>query len=89
MSNKESFNLQIPFFKKYYRVIAPDFTGFGSSKKLPYAYSLDDYVNEIILLLDSVGATSVDVIAHSFGARVTIKLAIKDKTLFSIVHRKI
>ena len=74
MSNKESFTSQINFFSKYYRVIAPDFTGFGQSKKMEYAYRLSDYVNEIKQLIKTLNVDRLDVVAHSFGARVALKL---------------
>lgn len=85
MSNKESFNLQIDCFAKYFRVIAPDLTGFGESESMPYPYSLDDYVNSVKKLIDCLGVSEYDVIAHSFGARVAIKLAIADIRLKKLV----
>lgn len=85
MSNKESFSSQIRFFSRYYRVIAPDFTGFGNSKKMEYPYALDDYVNEIKTLLNDLNVGEYDVIAHSFGARVALKLALADERLNKMV----
>lgn len=85
MSNNESFVRQTEFFKRYYRVIAPDFTGFGKSKKMSYAYNLDDFVLEIKNLLDEINASKVDVIAHSFGARVALKLSLTDNRINKMV----
>ena len=85
MSSSESFKRQTNFFKRYYRVIAPDFTGFGKSKKMEYPYRLDDYVSEIESLIDLLKVETVDVIAHSFGARVALKLALKDKRVNKLV----
>ena len=67
------------------RVIAIDMQGFGKSQEIEYPYSLDDYVLEIKQILDYIGEDKVDVIAHSFGARVTIKLAIQDERIDKIV----
>lgn len=49
-------------------------TGFGKAENLPYPYSLYDYANEIKEILNLIGEQRVDVVAHSFGARVLIKL---------------
>lgn len=81
MSNKESFTSQLNFFSKYYRVIAPDFTGFGQSKSMEYPYRLNDYVNEIKNLLQILNVDEFDVIAHSFGARVALKLALDGENI--------
>ncbi|MBR1890908.1 MAG: alpha/beta hydrolase [Clostridia bacterium] len=72
LSNKESFTRQIGYFSKYFKVIAPDMTGFGTNK-MPYPYSLDDYAREIKLLLDRFDGKT-NVVAHSFGARVLFEL---------------
>ena len=51
-----------------------DLTGFGKAEKLPYPYSLEDYALEVKRILDFLGIEKVDIVAHSFGARVTVKL---------------
>ncbi len=85
LSCKESFNAQINFFSRFMRVIAVDMRGFGKSPDMEYPYSLDDYVLEIKKLLDSISEERVDILAHSFGARVAIKLANSDKRIDKIV----
>ena len=85
MSNKESFNYQINFFSKYYKVVAFDFTGFGKSKKMEFPYTLDNYVNEVISLINELKEDKVDIIAHSFGARVALKLATVDNRVNKLV----
>jgi len=79
-SQKESFIRQIGFFSKFYRVVAVDMRGFGKADQMPYPYALDDYANEIKNLLDLLGEQKVDVVAHSFGARVLVKLLSKGET---------
>ena len=85
LSSKESFIYQIEPFSKKYRVIAPDMTGFGESADIPYPYSLDDYVREIILLIDELKLKKYSIVAHSFGARVAVKLALKDDRVDKLV----
>ena len=53
-------------------------SGFGSSPPLKFAYSLDDYAAEIKRVVDEIGADKIDVLAHSFGARVAVRL-LKDE----------
>lgn len=72
LSSKEAFSAQIAFFSRYYKVYAPDLTGFGKNVPMPYAYDLDDYVREFSQLLKSIGKP-VCVVAHSFGCRIAIK----------------
>jgi len=58
-----------------YAVLAVDFPGHGGSELPPTAWGVSDYA---ALLLDVMNALQVQrphIIAHSFGGRVTIKLA--------------
>ncbi|MBQ3234656.1 MAG: alpha/beta hydrolase [Clostridia bacterium] len=85
LSSKESFIFQTEYFSNYFRVIAFDFSGFGESEPLQYPYSLDDYVSKVRSLIDSLGLDRFHVIAHSFGARVAIKLALCDSRVDKLV----
>ncbi|MBQ4098854.1 MAG: alpha/beta hydrolase [Clostridia bacterium] len=85
LSSKESFIKQINFFSRFMRVVAVDMTGFGKGQTMEYPFSLDDYADEICALLDAIGEEKVDVIAHSFGARVVTRLLGKDKRIDKIV----
>ena len=59
-----------------HRCIAPDFPGFGATATPDVAWGVDDYVRWTLALLDRLGVDSVDVVAHSHGARVAMKLAV-------------
>ena len=85
LSNKESFYYQIKFFSRFFRVVAVDMTGFGKSPPMKYPFSLDDYASEIKRVLDELGVKKADVLAHSFGARVAIRLAGNDERIDRIV----
>ncbi|MBO7186836.1 MAG: alpha/beta hydrolase [Clostridia bacterium] len=74
LSNKESFYYQTEYFSSFRRVIAVDITGFGKSKSLPFAYSIKDYAKDIIKVLRELGVDKYDLIAHSFGGRIGVKL---------------
>ena len=56
-------------------VIIPDLPGFGGTAAPPQPWSVDDYVTWTLAFLDRSGVASVDIVAHSFGARIAIKLA--------------
>lgn len=60
-------------------------SGFGESESLKYPYSLDDYVSEIYSLINELKINKYHVVAHSFGARVAIKLALVDDRLDKLV----
>ena len=50
---------------------------------MDYPYSLDDYINEVIEFMKSKGINRPDVIAHSFGGRIAIKMAYNDPRVFN------
>lgn len=54
-----------------YRVIIPDFLGFGlSAKPAGHNYLLSDQADQMVLLLDSLNIKSVNIIAHDYGTSV-------------------
>ena len=74
MSQKESFYYQIEFLSKYYKTVAFDFAGFGKSQTPKTAYSVGDYADWVIKLGNLLQIKKPHIVAHSFGARVAIKL---------------
>ncbi len=60
-------------------------TGFGESPGMEKPYSVDDYKNEIRRVVDELGVEKYNILAHSFGARVAIKLAAEDKRINRII----
>lgn len=82
LSSKEAFAAQIAYFSQFYRVTAFDFLGFGDSRCLTDAFSVEDYAawtKEVLYLL---GVKQPHVIAHSFGCRVAVKMASRDEEVF-------
>lgn len=49
---------------------------------MDYPYSLDDYVKEVENYIKDNGIIKPHVIAHSFGARIAVKMASADKNAF-------
>jgi pimeloyl-ACP methyl ester carboxylesterase len=62
-----------------YRVCALDLPGFGETGEPPAAWSVDDYGDFVLAFLDSLGIGRVIPVAHSFGGRIVIKLASREK----------
>lgn len=84
LSDKKAFTLQRRFFENYYDTYAFDFTGFGLSSSMRYAYNLTDYALETLEFINKNNLKNPFVIAHSFGGRVAIKIAgALDKNAFS------
>ena len=74
LSDKRCFYNQIKFFSKYYDCYALDFTGFGDNEFMPFAYSLSDYADEVMAFVKANNLVKPIVVAHSFGARVAVKI---------------
>lgn len=85
LCSKEIFVKQITFFSRFFRVVAVDMTGFGEAGEMKYPYSVGDYACEIGNVIDELCVSECDVLAHSFGARVAIKLAAEDKRIKRII----
>ena len=75
LSSKEAFSAQVSYFSRFYRVTAIDFLGFGGSRSLTNAFSVQDYALWTEGVLGRLGIRKPHVIAHSFGCRVAVKLA--------------
>ena len=58
-----------------FRVIAPDFPGFGKSTEPSFAYSIEDYAEFVSSLLNELGIKKAHVIGHSHGGRTALELA--------------
>lgn len=75
MSSKDSFYYQIKYFASHgFCVIAPDFPGFGASAALTGPWSVGDYADWLKKFIAASAAVRPHIIAHSFGARVALKL---------------
>lgn len=57
------------------RVLSVDFPGFGDSDAPPEPWSVTEYTNCLLGLLKALDWPPTDIIAHSFGGRVTLLLA--------------
>ena len=51
-----------------------DLAGFGESSEPPFAWKIDVYADSIQAWADHIGLLKFDILAHSFGGRITLKL---------------
>ncbi|MBE9054221.1 alpha/beta hydrolase [Nostocales cyanobacterium LEGE 11386] len=58
-----------------YRVVVPDQVGFGKSSKPDVDYSFDMLAMNTMQLLDSLNIETVDVVGHSMGGMLAVRLA--------------
>ena len=58
-----------------YRVVVPDQIGFGKSSKPSGDLHFDDLARNTIALLDHLGIAKADVVAHSLGGMLAVRIA--------------
>ena len=63
-------------------VLRVDFPGFGQSGRPPEPWGVPEYAASLLKLLEALDFLPCAVIAHSFGARVTLLLAAEDPARF-------
>lgn len=66
-------------FKQDYRIIIVDFPGFGLSPEPSQVMDVSDYTTLIEELLKKLNVTNPILIGHSFGGRVSVKFASRNK----------
>ena len=59
----------------HYRVIAPDFPGFGASDEPSFPYAIEDYAGFVVELLKTLNVEKVHLMGHSHGGRTVLELA--------------
>jgi len=62
--------------KNGYKVICPDFPGFGQSRTPPKVWGVGDYSNFILNLIEILKLQNFFLLGHSFGGRVATKFVI-------------
>ncbi len=74
----------IDVLSEKYRVIAPDFPGFGNSTEPSFPYATEDYTDFVLALLESLGIKRASFIGHSHGGRVIIEMASRENLPINI-----
>ena len=68
---------QVEYFSKKYQVITYDFLGHGQSPLPKNKPTLDDYVEQLNNLVDSIGVSNFSLVGHSMGAIISVAFARK------------
>jgi pimeloyl-ACP methyl ester carboxylesterase len=58
-----------------YKVIVPDFPGFGKSVTPPSAWGIKDYTDFVLKFIEQTKLDNFFLIGHSFGGRISVRLA--------------
>ena len=69
---------QVPALAERYRVVSYDTRGHGASPAPAGPYTLDDLVDDVLALLDRVGAERAHVIGLSLGGMTALRLAARE-----------
>jgi 3-oxoadipate enol-lactonase len=68
----------VPYLSRYYRIVRPDMRGLGESSAdfdLKSEFTLENCVDDLVTIIDDLGAQSVHVCGESAGGMVSIALA--------------
>ena len=74
-SNKELYKGIISVVSQKYMALAPDLPGFGASEEPKEPWSVGDYADFVIELLERLNIKKAVFIGHSYGGRVIFKLS--------------
>jgi len=69
---------QVPVLAERYRVISYDARGHGDSPAPPGPYTLDDLVDDVVALLDEVGAERAHLAGVSLGGMTAMRMAVRE-----------
>lgn len=73
-----NWNKLFPLLGADFRIIAPDMAGFGFTERVPNAvYTMNNWVEQAIQLLDSLGIQKTHLVGNSFGGALALTIAIK------------
>ena len=70
----------LPFLEERFRVINVDFAGFGTSEEPPAVWGVEEYTRSVEALAKEEGVENPILVGHSFGGRVSIVYASRNKT---------
>ena len=77
LGSSEMWELQINFFKNYFRVIAPDLPGFGKSKEVKSHNSIQSIANLLLNFLEEKKIDKFYLLGHSMGGMIVQEMAKK------------
>jgi len=75
-ATRSGWSSQVPYFRKYYRVITFDNRGVGKSDKPPGPYSTKMMADDTVKLMDYLGIEKAHIMGASMGGMIAQELAI-------------
>ena len=75
--SKEIWKPQVDYFSPKYRVVTYDFLGHGLSPSPRSEPEIDDYVEQLNELIDSLNISTFSLIGHSMGAIISVAYSLK------------
>ena len=78
--NTTTFSAIRPFLEARFRVLTIDFAGFGQSDEPHEVWGVEEYTRSVEALAKAEGIENPILIGHSFGGRVSIVYASRNKT---------
>lgn len=85
-ASKELYRNVINTVAQKYRVIALDLPGFGNSSEPPEAWDVGQFADLCRDFIAALGLRKIILLGHSFGGRISIKLAARDDLPFEIAR---
>lgn len=79
----QSWGIVLSALSKSFRVIAPDFPGHGATPEPDRVFTVDDFTELTIKFMEKLNLEKANIVCHSFGGRVSIKLANKRPDLIN------
>lgn len=77
-ATREMWGDQIPALAERFRVVSYDTRGHGASPAPAGPYSIDDLADDVVALLDEVGADRAHVVGLSLGGMTALRLAARE-----------
>ncbi len=86
-ASADLYRVIIDVLKRNFRVVAPDFPGFGKSDEPSFAFDTEDYALFVETLLLELGIAKASFIGHSHGGRTVLEIATRKN--FSVEIQKL
>jgi pimeloyl-ACP methyl ester carboxylesterase len=84
-ASAERWEYVLPLFAKKFRVIVPDFIGFGYSDKPMVNYTTDYFAEFISKFVDKIRIKDMNIIGSSLGGQIAIEFAINNTNVKKLV----
>lgn len=85
VDSKLWFGLIPKIIDRNYSLYFLDLPGFGQSQTPPESYGLDQYRNIVLKFIEKLGLKNINIIGHSFGGSIAIKIASENPNFLSKV----